>query len=159
VLGVAFAALIVLPLRAIKERTYRCQELSALDGALHAEVDGQYYSMPVRCWFDGLQTAAPFRLRIFYRPNDAREHRITFSRVSLGSHDLEIPRSGGSWYRNRDRNPIAIVGFLEAPLTTDESVLRVEFSIDDRHTFSELRLVPESRVKIVHSGVEALMGI
>lgn len=153
-----FSLVIILPLRPIWERTYGSTEVRILGGTIYAEADGRYRSMPVRFWFDGLQTDAPFRLRIIFRPIDSQRRQLTFTQVSIDSHGLAILETGPTWAGDREGNSTFVVGFLNLPLDADEAVLRIEFLEDGRQAASVLRLFREHRLKIVHAWIEAIMG-
>jgi hypothetical protein len=158
-LGVACGLPIVPFLRPVKERVYTSVEAAAPDGAVYAEVDGAWYPMPVRFWFDGEQTDAPYRLRIFYRPDVAGVHQFVVTRVSIDGRDIPTRTRNASWYPESNGRSVAIVGFLDVPISAHESTARVELEVDGRRATLNLRLIRHTRYKIVHSIVEALMGV
>lgn len=163
VVGIGFAALVVLPLRTIKERAYASEEIRLRSGTIKAAVDGTYYPMSVPFWHDGLQTDAPYRLRISYRPTDSGSHQVALTHATITadgvSRQLAVRAYGGSWHREGDGSAIYIVGFLDVPLTTPDAIAELELSLDGATTSAKLSLVYSTTTKIVHSGLEAIMGI
>lgn len=162
-LGIGFAALVALPLRAIKERTYVSDEISLRGGTVKAEIDGTYYPMKFPFWYDGLQTDAPYRLRIFYRPHDSGSHQVALIRVTITgggvSHPLPVRANLGTWERDPSGNSMYIVGFLDVPVTAPDAVAEVELSLDGTSASAKLSLSRSTTTKVVHSGLEAIMGI
>jgi hypothetical protein len=161
--GLGFAAVVVLPLRAIKERGYSSKEVTLPVGSFSASVDGAYHSLAVPFWFDGLQTDAPYRLRFFFHPKTSVTPQLVVTRVTITgagvSHPLAVRAEGGGWDRDRSGQPVFIAAFLDVPLTSPEAVAEVELSLDGRPVSARLSLVQSTSTKIVHSGVEAIMGI
>ena len=162
-LGVGLVVIGVMPLRAIKERVYSSKEVILPSGSISASVDGAYHPMVVPFWYDGLQTAAPYRLRFFFSPSNSALHQVVVTRATITaggvSHQLDVRAGGGSWHQDRSGRPIFIVGFLDVPLTSTEAVADVEFSLDGTQTAARLSLAQSTSTKIVHSGIEAIMGI
>lgn len=162
-LGVGFVALLVLPLRAIKERGYSSKEVILPRGSITASVDGAYHPMAVPFWHDGLQTDAPYRLRFFFSPSSSAPHQVVVTRATITaggiSRQLDVRAGAGSWQQDEAGRHIFIVGFLDVPLTSPEAVAEVEFSLDGTQTSARLSLAQSTSTKIVHSGIEAIMGI
>ncbi len=162
-LGIGFSAVVVLPLRAIKERGYSSKEAILPSGRISASVDGAYHPMVVPFWYDGLQTDAPYRLRFFFSPSSSASRQVAVTRATITvggvSHQLPVRADGGSWFRDRSGSPVFIVGFLDVPLTSPEAVAEVELSLDGTPVSARLSLVKSTSTKIVHSGIEAIMGI
>ena len=161
--GFGFTALVALPLRAIKERTYASDEISLHSGTVKAEIDGTYYPMKVSFWYDGLQTDAPYRLRIFYRPTDSSSHKVALIRITITSggvsHPLPVRANLGTWERDPSGNPMYMVGFLDVPVTTPDVVAEVELLLDGTIASAKLSLSRSTTTKVVHSGFESVMGI
>ena len=158
-LGLLLALAIVLPLRVLRERSYESQQHSALLGEMTATVDGQYYPMPCGFWFDGSQMDAPYRLRLFYKPSDQREHVFSITRLSIDS--LEVPVAPGvvSPQRGSDQALVYIAGYMNVPLHSSESNVRVEYTLDGQVGNLDLRLVIQCKTRIVHAWLESIMGI
>lgn len=162
-LGIGFVALVVLPLRAIKVRGYSSKDVVLSSGSISASVDGDYHSLAVPLWFDGLQTDAPYRLRIFFHPKGSVTPQLVVTRATITSagvlHPLAVRAGGGSWERDRSGQPVFIAGFVDVPLTSPEAIAEVELSLDGSPVSAQLRLVQSTSTKIVHTGIEAIMGI
>jgi len=162
-LGIGFAAVVVLPLRAIKERGYSSKEVTLPSGSISASVDGDYHPLAVPLWFDGLQTDAPYRLRFFFHPKGSVTPQLVVTRATITSagvsHPLAVRAGGGSWERDSAGRPVFIAGFLDVPLTSSDAVAEVELSLDGSPVSARLSLVQSISTKVVHSGVEAIMGI
>ena len=163
ILGIGILAVFVLPLRAIRERGYSWKEVTLPSGSISASIDGAYHPMAVPFWYDGLQTDAPYRLRFFFSPSSSASRQVVVTRAAITaggvSHPLALRADGGSWFRDRSGRPVFIVGFLDVPLSSAEAVAEIEFSLDGVPSSARLSLVQSTSTKIVHSGMEAIMGI
>jgi len=158
--GIGFTAFLLLPLRVIKQRTFVSDEIRLRSGIITACVDGTYYPMPVKFWYTGWQTGAPFRLRVFYRASDLAEHQVALARATITDSGVAQPLAVGvgRWERDRDGKSIYIAGFLNVPLTASHAVAEMELSLDGAHTSAKLHLARSCNTEIVHSWWEAMMG-
>lgn len=147
----------------IKERVYTSKAIVLPGGSISASVDGDYHSLAVPFWFDGLQTEAPYRLRFFFSPVSSTPHNVvvTSATITAGGvlHPLAVRADGGSWFNDPSGTQVFIVGFLDVPLTTSEAVAEVELSLDGTPVSAQFRLEQSTSMKIVHSGIEAILGI